>query len=44
MGSGSTAVAAININRNFIGIEKEFKYYAIALNRLKVKVTVSIAT
>ncbi len=41
IGSGSTAVAAININRNFIGIEKEFKYYEIALNRLKVKATVN---
>lgn len=41
IGSGSTAVAAINTNRNFIGIEKEFKYYEIALNRLKVKAQVS---
>jgi DNA modification methylase len=41
IGSGSTAVAAINTNRNFIGIEKELKYYEIALNRLKVKAPVS---
>lgn len=41
IGSGSTAVAAINTNRNFIGIEKELKYYEIALNRLKIKVQVT---
>lgn len=35
IGSGTTAVAAQNINRNFIGIEKEQKYYEIALDRLK---------
>lgn len=37
IGSGSTAVAAINTNRNFIGIEKEPKYYEIAVNRIKFK-------
>ena len=37
IGSGSTAVAAHNINRNFIGIEKDIKYYKIALERLKIK-------
>ena len=37
IGSGSTAVAAHNINRNFIGIEKDIKYYEIALERLKIK-------
>lgn len=41
IGSGSTAVAAQNINRNFIGIEKEVKYYEIALERLKIKTQVS---
>lgn len=41
IGSGSTAVAAQNINRNFIGIEKEVKYYEIALKRLKIKTQVS---
>ena len=35
MGSGSTGVAAINIKRNFIGIEKEQKYYDIAQSRIK---------
>lgn len=34
MGSGSTGVAAINLNRKFIGIEVNLEYYNIALNRL----------
>jgi len=34
-GSGSTAVAAINTNRNFVVIEKEEKYYNIAKERIK---------
>ena len=35
MGSGSTGVACINTNRNFIGIEKDNKYFEIAKNRIK---------
>ena len=35
MGSGSTGVACVNTNRNFIGIELDDKYYNIAKNRLK---------
>jgi len=35
VGSGTTAVACINTNRNFIGIEKEKKYVDIANNRIK---------
>ena len=35
MGSGSTGVACINLNRKFIGIEKEEKYYKIAEDRTK---------
>jgi site-specific DNA-methyltransferase (adenine-specific) len=35
MGSGSTGVACINTGRNFIGIEKEKKYFDIATKRLK---------
>ena len=33
MGSGTAGVAAKNLNRNFIGIEKEPKYYEIACQR-----------
>lgn len=36
MGSGSTGVACLNTNRNFIGIELDNKYYKIAENRLQV--------
>lgn len=35
MGSGSTGVACKNTNRNFIGIEKDEKYFNIAVNRIK---------
>ena len=35
MGSGSTGVACINTNRNFIGIELDDKYYNIAEERIK---------
>jgi len=34
MGSGSTGVACLNLNRNFIGIEKDLKYFNIAKSRL----------
>lgn len=33
MGSGSTGVAAINNDRNFIGIEKEIQYFEIVKSR-----------
>lgn len=35
MGSGSTGVACINTNRNFIGIELDQKYFEIAKNRIE---------
>ena len=34
MGSGSTGVACKNLNRNFIGIEKDEKYFDIAKERI----------
>lgn len=37
MGSGSTGVACKNLNRKFIGIEKEKKYYDIAVKRCSIK-------
>lgn len=41
MGSGSTGVACVNTNRDFIGIELEAKYYSIAKNRIKEAVSAS---
>jgi len=34
IGSGSTAVACLQLNRRFIGFEIEEKYYSIAVNRI----------
>ena len=34
MGSGTTGVACMNTNRNFIGIERDREYYQVAHNRL----------
>lgn len=34
MGSGTTGVACVNTGRNFIGIEKDPKYFAIAQKRI----------
>jgi DNA modification methylase len=35
MGSGSTGVACKNLNRNFIGIEKDNNYFNIAKDRIE---------
>lgn len=35
IGGGTTAIASLNINRNFIGIEKEENHCIIAYNRIK---------
>jgi len=35
MGSGTTGIACMNTNRNFIGMELDDKYFAIAENRIK---------
>ena len=35
MGSGSTGVACVRANRNFIGIEKDAGYYGIAKSRME---------
>ena len=35
MGSGSTGVACVNTNRNFIGIEKDETYFNIAEKRIR---------
>lgn len=39
MGSGSTGIACLNTNRNFIGIEKDDKYFEIAKNRINNHLT-----
>ena len=35
MGSGSTGIACLNTNRNFIGIELDKTYFEIAKNRIE---------
>ena len=37
MGSGSAGVACQNLGRDFVGVEKEEKYFKIAENRLLKK-------
>jgi site-specific DNA-methyltransferase (adenine-specific) len=35
MGSGTTGVACVNTDRNFIGIESDSEYYKIAHDRIQ---------
>ena len=35
MGSGTTGIACVNNNRNFIGIELDKQYFDVAQNRIK---------
>ena len=35
IGSGTTAIACLNTNRNFIGIEKDENYYNLAMQRIE---------
>lgn len=42
MGSGSTCVAAVETERQFIGIEREKKYYDIACQRVEQARTISL--
>lgn len=37
MGSGTTGVAAVQNERDFIGIEIEFKYFEIAQERIEAE-------
>lgn len=39
MGSGSTGIACLNSNRNFIGIELDKSYYDVAVKRINNKYT-----
>jgi len=43
MGSGSTGVACINTKRNFIGIEKDDKYFEIAKKRIEEHLTTAMS-
>ena len=36
IGSGTTAIACINTNRNFIGFELDKTYYDVASERIKI--------
>lgn len=40
MGSGTTGIACINTNRNFIGIEKDEKYFELASKRIEGSIPV----
>tara|TARA_R110002111_G_scaffold262546_1_gene339139 strand:- start:3881 stop:4072 length:192 start_codon:yes stop_codon:yes gene_type:complete len=40
MGSGTTGVAAKNLNRNFIGIENDADYFEIAKDRINKRTAI----
>ena len=42
MGSGTTGLACVNTNREFIGIEKDDKYFEIAKNRINELLAVAL--
>ena len=42
MGSGSTGIACLNTNRDFIGIEKDDKYFEIAKQRIETEIFQSV--
>jgi site-specific DNA-methyltransferase (adenine-specific)/modification methylase len=42
MGSGTTGVACIRTGRKFIGIEKEEKYFDIAVKRIEAELSRNI--
>ena len=44
IGSGTTAIAALNTNRNFIGIEKDEEYYKLAKNRVLQHSNTNVST
>jgi site-specific DNA-methyltransferase (adenine-specific) len=39
MGSGTTGVACKNLNRKFIGIEKDRDYFNVGVNRIKERIS-----
>ena len=39
MGSGTTDVACVNTKRNFIGIERDDKYFDISVKRIRGKLS-----
>ena len=44
IGSGTTAIASINTNRNYIGIEKDENYYELAKNRVLQASNTNVST